>query len=251
MDVSVRSLEEFVLNIVVHDESQLRGGCNDWVCYCKGVETRVHDEWGENNSNDEPVSNRPHNRFVPCFLSQLLLFKNLCLTFGPVHSGIDIFKLHPMEQRQSRSGCCPIWNLFEFPQERHSRKEHINVVIDPVVAFHESVPAFVSVETMFNLKPWDDKIDQVQKQEKRKIIVWFSTNWHFALWNDAFFEGTWRNVKIDEKVDRKKKNYMKDVLDYEKVVEFTQRRQFFSFKRHVFWSVFKSKTKEKVLEPLV
>lgn len=70
-----------------------------------------------------------------------------------------------MKQRKSSGSGGPVANLLEFPQEGHSCEEHIEVVVDPMVSFHQSVSAFVAVEPVFDLQSRNNEVDQIEEQE--------------------------------------------------------------------------------------
>jgi len=40
-----------------------------------------------------------------------------------------------------------------------------------VVAFHESISTFVAIEAMLDLKARYNKIDQIEQEKKRKVVI--------------------------------------------------------------------------------
>ena len=56
-----------------------------------------------------------------------------------------------MEKRKSCRCDCPIRDLLELPKEGYTCKEHVNIIVDPIVSLHERVSTFVSIETVLDL----------------------------------------------------------------------------------------------------
>jgi hypothetical protein len=251
IDGGVGGLEEAVVDVAVHHELQLRRGCHDGVLDRERVEAGVHDDWGEYDSQYEEEADWPYKWLVPGRYSQLLLSQYLSLALGPVHSGIDVLELHPVEEGQRGGGGGPVGYLFELPEEGHSREEKVDVVVDPVVALHEGVSAFVAVEPVLDLQSRYHEVDQVEQQEEREVVVGLAADRHLALRNDALLQPARGDVEVNEEVYEEQQRHVEGVLDDEQVVEPTQRGQLLHLQGHVLRSVLKGKAEEKVLELLV
>ena len=156
-----------------------------------------------------------------------------------------------MEEWQCGGGGGPVGYLFELPEEGHSREEEVDVIVNPVVAFHEGVSAFIAVEPVLDLQPRYHEVDQVEQQEEREVVVGLAADGHLALRNDALLQSTRGNVEVNEEVDEEQQRHVEGVLDDEQVVEPAQRGQLLRLQRHVLRSVLEGKTEKKVLELLV
>ncbi len=91
-----------------------------------------------------------------------------------------------MEEGEGCGGGGPVRDLFKLPEEGDAGEEDVDVVIDPVIAFHECVSAFVTIEAVLDLKAGNDEVDQVEQQKEGQIVIGFAADRQFALRDQAF-----------------------------------------------------------------
>ena len=93
-----------------------------------------------------------------------------------------------------------------------------------MIAFHESIPAFVSVESMLDLQTRNHKVNQIQKEKKGEIIIRFTTDSIFTLRNKAFLHSSRRNIEVHKEVYDHEQEDMKNIFYYQQKIELTHLR---------------------------